>query len=239
LITVEPVNDPPAISLIPDIELNVGTRSAPLPFTVSDLESSSVRLTVTATSSDTVLAPMSGILLNGSGLQRTVTIVPAPGLTGEAEITLTARDPQGLESSRTFAVRVIEPVGCGGQPGDTNGDGLVDVHDLNNVRNAFGQLGEGLLGDLNCDGDVDVDDLNLVRNLFGTDDDDESGFAQLPLSETNPTGIVEKSDEFASPRQSDEVSQRQALDAIFNWWGMYREPLRRERATRTVALTVN
>jgi hypothetical protein len=49
--------------------------------------------------------------------------------------------------------------------GDTNGDGLVDLEDLNNVRNNFGGTG---LGDTSpFDGDVDLDDLNAVRNNFG------------------------------------------------------------------------
>jgi hypothetical protein len=49
-------------------------------------------------------------------------------------------------------------------PGDTNGDDLVDLADLNNVRNHFGETG---LGDTNADGVVDLADLNNVRNHFG------------------------------------------------------------------------
>ncbi len=48
--------------------------------------------------------------------------------------------------------------------GDTDGNGTVDVADLNNVRNNFGALG---FGDANGDGKVDVADLNAVRNNFG------------------------------------------------------------------------
>jgi len=48
--------------------------------------------------------------------------------------------------------------------GDTDGDGDVDIDDLNNVRNNFGAMG---LGDTDSDGDVDIDDLNNVRNNFG------------------------------------------------------------------------
>jgi hypothetical protein len=50
-------------------------------------------------------------------------------------------------------------------PGDTNGDQIVNVNDLNNVRNNFDGTG---LGDANADGVVDIEDLNLVRNNFGT-----------------------------------------------------------------------
>jgi hypothetical protein len=48
--------------------------------------------------------------------------------------------------------------------GDTNGDGKVNLDDLNNVRNNFGSAG---LGDTDGDNDVDLDDLNNVRNNFG------------------------------------------------------------------------
>ena len=51
-----------------------------------------------------------------------------------------------------------------GVRGDTNGDNIVDVTDLNNVRNNFG--GEGL-GDTNGDSLVGIEDLNAVRNNFG------------------------------------------------------------------------
>ncbi|MDZ4781982.1 MAG: lamin tail domain-containing protein [Planctomycetia bacterium] len=51
--------------------------------------------------------------------------------------------------------------------GDTNGDGEVNVVDLNNVRNNFGASGPGVVGDTNGDGEVSVVDLNNVRNNFG------------------------------------------------------------------------
>ncbi len=51
-----------------------------------------------------------------------------------------------------------------GPIGDTNGDGKVDLVDLNNVRNNFGGTTGG---DTNGDGAVDLVDLNNVRNNFG------------------------------------------------------------------------
>jgi len=57
------------------------------------------------------------------------------------------------------------------RPGDTNADGLVNVDDLNDVRNAFGSIGPNdgtLTGDaVPWNGIVDIDDLNAVRNNFG------------------------------------------------------------------------
>ena len=68
--------------------------------------------------------------------------------------------------------------------GDTNDDGIVDLNDLNNVRNNFGATGAGLLGDTNHDDIVDLDDLNAVRNNFGA-----SGNAQ-PVPEPSTIAIV-------------------------------------------------
>jgi hypothetical protein len=55
--------------------------------------------------------------------------------------------------------------------GDTNADGIVDMNDLNNVRNHFGAAGAAdgtLAGDtVPFDGQVNIDDLNRVRNHFG------------------------------------------------------------------------
>lgn len=53
-------------------------------------------------------------------------------------------------------------------PGDGNADGMVDLADLNDVRNNFGRRsGVPLLGDIDFDFDIDLTDLNLVRNNFG------------------------------------------------------------------------
>lgn len=61
--------------------------------------------------------------------------------------------------------------------GDTDGNGVVDVTDLNNVRNNFGETG---LGDTNHDNKVDVADLNNVRNNFGA----RSSAASVPEPST-------------------------------------------------------
>lgn len=78
----------------------------------------------------------------------------------------TAGDAGLAASSVVFTV-----VGDGSvetQPGDANGDGKVDLTDLNLVRNNFGATGEGVPGDTPpFDQKVDLGDLNAVRNHFG------------------------------------------------------------------------
>ncbi len=52
-------------------------------------------------------------------------------------------------------------------PGDTNGDGVVNFNDLNQVVSDFGMVGPGLAGDLDGDNDVDFADLNVVLGFYG------------------------------------------------------------------------
>jgi len=52
-------------------------------------------------------------------------------------------------------------------PADVNGDGVVDLNDLNLVLTNFGQ--ETSEGDTNGDGIVDLNDLNAVLTAFGTE----------------------------------------------------------------------
>lgn len=65
-------------------------------------------------------------------------------------------------------------------PGDTNGDGVVDLTDLNNVLNNFGVTASGNPGDDNGDGVVDLSDLNDVLNNFGTHNPAASGLSVVP-----------------------------------------------------------
>ncbi|MDZ4783975.1 MAG: hypothetical protein SGJ19_27320 [Planctomycetia bacterium] len=64
----------------------------------------------------------------------------------------------------TFAPTHAYPL----RPGDTNSDGVVDVTDLNNVRNNFAKSGNPVLGDTDpFDGTVGLYDLNQVYNNYG------------------------------------------------------------------------
>jgi hypothetical protein len=56
---------------------------------------------------------------------------------------------------------------CEFQTGDTNGDGVTNLTDLNNVKNNFGSFSPPNLGDTDADGDIDLTDLNNVKNNFG------------------------------------------------------------------------
>ncbi|HAL93058.1 MAG TPA: hypothetical protein DCM68_08565, partial [Verrucomicrobia bacterium] len=81
-------------------------RGLSVPFTVDDPETAADSLTVTATSGNTTLIPNANLFPMGSGASRTVRIMPVPGLTGTANITISVQDADGGVSTRTFAVAV-------------------------------------------------------------------------------------------------------------------------------------
>jgi hypothetical protein len=95
-------------------------------------------------------------------------------------------------------------------PGDTNGDGVVDLTDLNNARNHFGETGENVVGDTNGDHTVDLADLNAVRNNFG---------ASQPLALVSREKSRQQTPPIAATRIEDsryrEENSLQALDAVF------------------------
>jgi len=97
------VNVAPTISNIADQATKVGMSIGPIPFTVADVNTDP--LTVTVSSSNTTLVPNANLVLGGSGANRTLTIAPAPGQTGTTTITVTVSDGQA-QTSDTFVLTV-------------------------------------------------------------------------------------------------------------------------------------
>ena len=59
----------------------------------------------------------------------------------------------------------VDKIGTPGVPGDANGDGLVDISDVNSVINQM--LGKEAMipaCDMNGDGKIDISDVNAVIN---------------------------------------------------------------------------
>jgi hypothetical protein len=106
LVTVLPGNTPPTISSFTNYHTVVNVPLAPIPFTVGDVETAAGDLTVTAISSNPTLIPNAGVVLGGTGGNRTLTITPAAEETGNAVITLMVSDGE-LMASREFAVMVV------------------------------------------------------------------------------------------------------------------------------------
>lgn len=102
-----PPNAPPVISPIADQTVTYspsGRQIGPLSFTATDPQGTVP--TVTAATDNPAVIPQSGIVLGGSGSNRTITIAQPPaGVPGTAHITLTASDGS-LSTTRTFTVTV-------------------------------------------------------------------------------------------------------------------------------------
>lgn len=107
-LTVQPAvaNQPPLISPVPNQTTMEGTTVGPIPFTISDAETPASGLTLNATSTNPSLVPASSITFSGGGNNRTVTIAPYPGRTGQTEITILVGDGQAI-SSTTFTLDAV------------------------------------------------------------------------------------------------------------------------------------
>jgi hypothetical protein len=96
----------PTIAGLADQSLPQDTATPTLNFTVSDADSGANSVTVSATSSDAAIIPAEGIVLGGSGANRTLQITPAPEVFGNAMITIRATDPDGLVAQQVISVAV-------------------------------------------------------------------------------------------------------------------------------------
>jgi len=99
------LDSPPAISAIPDLFLSKNRASEPIPFTVSDAQTSADALHVTASSSNPLVLPPSGIMLSGTDASRTLLVDPANGQTGISIVTLAVTDGLSI-TTLSFQVMV-------------------------------------------------------------------------------------------------------------------------------------
>ena len=110
-LTVNPVNDAPTISNIANQTTTTGTAIGPLSFTVGDVETAAASLTLSGSSNNTALVPNGNIVFGGTGANRTVTVTPAAGQTGTANITVTVSD--GSSSTPTSFQLTVNAVPSG------------------------------------------------------------------------------------------------------------------------------
>jgi hypothetical protein len=105
LVSVAPVNDAPTISPIVPWKMVKNSTSAPIPFTVGDLETAPGALTVTAVTSNKKLFAPTGIVFSGSGANRFISLTRIANAIGTATVTVTVKDEK-LTAVRTFLVTV-------------------------------------------------------------------------------------------------------------------------------------
>ncbi|MDB5341498.1 MAG: Repeat family, partial [Planctomycetaceae bacterium] len=106
LLTVTSVDDTPTISDQGNQSTNEDVALTPLPFTIGDVDTPLANLTVTTSSSNLALVPLSGIVITGSGATRTVQVTPSANQSGVTTITLTVSDGNS-SSSDAFSLTVI------------------------------------------------------------------------------------------------------------------------------------
>ncbi|UXI66435.1 Ig-like domain-containing protein [Tahibacter amnicola] len=92
-LTWNAVNDAPTIDGTNTESMNEDTVLGPLSYTVGDVESGPDDVVLSASSSNTGIVPQGGLVVNGTGADRTLTITPAQDAFGTVTITLTAQDP--------------------------------------------------------------------------------------------------------------------------------------------------
>ncbi|MEZ5276883.1 MAG: Ig-like domain-containing protein [Opitutaceae bacterium] len=117
-VTVNPVNDKPTIGTIADQTISQDESTGPISFTIGDSDNATSTLSLSGTSSNLTLVPVSGIVFGGSGGGRTVTVTPAPAQSGFADITIQVSDGL-LTATRTFRV-TVEAVAPPPPPPPTN-----------------------------------------------------------------------------------------------------------------------
>ncbi len=106
--TVPVVNDPPTISPLADQVVPEDTSTAPLPFTVGDVDNDPATLTLSATSSNPALLTAANVVFAGSGANRTVRLTPAANANGSTLVTLTVSD--GAATATTSFTLTVTPV---------------------------------------------------------------------------------------------------------------------------------
>jgi hypothetical protein len=105
VLTVNSVNDLPTISDVGNRTINEDAATGTLSFTVDDLETDAVSLTVSGSSSNSTLVPNGNIVFSGSGASRSVVVTPVANKFGSATITLTVSDDTETASD-TFVLTV-------------------------------------------------------------------------------------------------------------------------------------
>jgi glucose/arabinose dehydrogenase len=109
VVSVNPVNDPPTVSSVPNQVVASGTAAiGPLPVVIGDIETAASALSVTASSSNQAVVTNAGITVGGANESRTLQLALAPGAAGTTVITVDVSDGTA-RATTTFSVIVTSP----------------------------------------------------------------------------------------------------------------------------------
>jgi uncharacterized repeat protein (TIGR01451 family) len=99
-------NTVPALAAIPNQTTREDTPTPAIAFTVRDTETPSTNLVVTAASSTPSLVSQAGIMLEGNGTNRTITLTPSRDQFGVSTVNVIVRDAEGLTVINRFYLTV-------------------------------------------------------------------------------------------------------------------------------------
>jgi len=148
VLTVTAVNDTPTISAILDQTTLEDTATGAITFTVGDVETAATSLTVTATSSDLGVVAANGIVLGGSGANRTITLTPVADASGTSTITVTVADGGGLTATQSFVLTVTPVSDVPESDGFLVGAGLMPASGGEGRFLLQASLGQAMAGNL-------------------------------------------------------------------------------------------
>jgi hypothetical protein len=108
---VQTIGGPPSISGLVNASISANANTGPLPFTVSDVETPAGDLTVGASSDNPLLVPNSpaNLAFGGADENRTLTVTPATGEQGTANIEVVVTDANNDTATNTFTLTVGQP----------------------------------------------------------------------------------------------------------------------------------
>jgi hypothetical protein len=104
-----PPNSPPRVGSVADQAFDEDSIAGPIALSVQDSDTPATMLAITATSSNPGLLPDAGIEIVGEGAERSMALLPAPGQSGTATVTLEVADGDGGVTTTAFDV-TVEPL---------------------------------------------------------------------------------------------------------------------------------
>ncbi len=105
-VNITPVNDIPAISPIANKSINEDDVLSGIEFNVSDVESSLNCSSVSVSSTNTAMLPLSSIVLSGTSPNCLMSLSPVENVSGISQVTLSISDSWGESASSSFQLIV-------------------------------------------------------------------------------------------------------------------------------------
>ncbi len=173
-----------------------GTPIGPLPVFVADDETAAGALSLYASSSNQAVLPDGGIVLGGSGFNRTVTLNPNPGVSGNATVTLVVQDPANLDRVATFTTSFasapqLSAIADRSTPQDTPAGPIAFlVADAEDAAATLTVTATSSNQTLLPDANLAITGTGTSRSLTATPAAGKTGTATVTLTVTDPSGLT-------------------------------------------------